>query len=164
MDVEQCWMRYLKAQELMEQGHWPEAHHLFNDVLSHLPMHIQSATEACSLKPCQFACLLRGLRDASIAQSEIYNRMGLHHDAFSTLNQTYALFQFLALESGELIDRLRSTLVQHTDALLSYMTAFCRAQRNAHWMLELEHVSHAHAQFSALHHYSEAAQVARVLN
>lgn len=40
MNIEQCWMRYLKAEQLMEQGHWPEAHRLYEDVLNHLPSHI----------------------------------------------------------------------------------------------------------------------------
>ncbi len=75
MNIEQCWMRFLKAQELMEQGHWPEAHHLFSEVLTYLPTHIQSAAHGCELKPCQLVCLLSGLRDASIMQSELYNRM-----------------------------------------------------------------------------------------
>lgn len=45
MNIEQCWMRYLKAEQLMEQGHWPEAHRLYEDVLNHLPSHIHKALE-----------------------------------------------------------------------------------------------------------------------
>lgn len=78
MNIEQCWMRYLKAEQLMEQGHWPEAHRLYEDVLNHLPNHIQSALDNEQTKPCQFVCLISGLRDASVAQSEILNKLGLH--------------------------------------------------------------------------------------
>ncbi|HAT8518023.1 TPA: hypothetical protein I7190_06960 [Vibrio vulnificus] len=166
MNIEQCWMRFLKAQELMEQGHWPEAHHLFSEVLTYLPTHIQSAAHDCELKPCQLVCLLSGLREASIMQSELYNRMGLYQDAFSTLNNTYALFQFVALEQSELIQRVHSMLSKHCDDLLSYMTAFCRAQRNAQWMLELAHVNRAHAQFATLQLFNGSApqHASRVLN
>lgn len=106
MNIEQCWMRYLKAEQLMEQGHWPEAHRLYDDVLNNLPNHIHLALENAQTKPCQFVCLITGLRDASVTQSEILNKLGLQHDAFSILNQTYALFQFLQLESHELIERV----------------------------------------------------------
>lgn len=37
MDLERCWMHYLKAEQLMDQGHWPEAQRLYGDVLSSLP-------------------------------------------------------------------------------------------------------------------------------
>ncbi|WP_335928773.1 hypothetical protein [Vibrio parahaemolyticus] len=57
MNIEQCWMRYLKAEQLMEQGHWPEAHRLYEDVLNHLPSHIHKALENDLTKPCQFGVL-----------------------------------------------------------------------------------------------------------
>ncbi len=43
MEIERCWMHYLKAEQLMEQGHWPEAQRLYGDVLNSLPHHIQDA-------------------------------------------------------------------------------------------------------------------------
>ncbi len=147
MNIEQCWMRYLKAEQLMEQGHWPEAHRLYDDVLNNLPNHIHLALENAQTKPCQFVCLITGLRDASVTQSEILNKLGLQHDAFSILNQTYALFQFLQLESHELIERVGHLLGQQSEDLLAHMAAFCSAQRNAQWMIELEHVTRAHEQF-----------------
>jgi hypothetical protein len=150
MNIEQCWMYYMKAGQLMQQGHWPEAHRLYEDVLNHLPNHIHSALENDQTKPCQFVCLIRGLRDASVAQSEIFNRLGLQRDAFSALNQTYALFQFLQLENHGLIERLGSLLAQQSEDLLAHMAAFCSAQRNAEWMLELQRVTHAHEQFLQL--------------
>lgn len=166
MNIEQCWMHFLKAQELMEQGHWPEAHHLFDEVLTYLPTHIQSAVHDETLKPCQLVCLLSGLRDASTMQSELYNRMGLYQEAFSTLNNSYALFQFIALEQSKLIQRVHAMLGKLSDDLLGYMTAFCRAQRNAHWMLELEQVNRAHAHFAALNmlHHGTQHRASRVLN
>lgn len=39
MNIEACWNRFLKAEQLVEQGHWPEAYHLFDEVLQHLPHH-----------------------------------------------------------------------------------------------------------------------------
>lgn len=150
MDIEQCWMRYIKAGQLMQQGHWPEAHRLYEEVLNHLPCHIQKAFENNQTKPCQFVCLISGLRDASIAQSEILNRLGRHRDAFSVLNQAYALFQFLQLERHDLIVRLRDLLAQQSEDLLAKIAAFCSAQRNGEWMLELDSISHAHEQFLQL--------------
>lgn len=58
MEIERCWMHYLKAEQLMEQGHWPEAQRLYGDVLTSLPHHIQDAAYQSDIKPCQFACLL----------------------------------------------------------------------------------------------------------
>ena len=147
MNIEQCWMRYLKAEQLMEQGHWPEAHRLYEDVLNHLPSHIHSALENEQTKPCQFVCLISGLRDASVAQSEILNKLGLQQEAFSALNQSYALFQFLQLESHDLISRVSQLLSKQSEDLLAHMAAFWSAQRNAQWMIELDNVTRAHEQF-----------------
>ena len=66
------------------------------------------------------------------------------------LNQAYALFQFLQLERHDLIVRLRDLLAQQSEDLLAKIAAFCSAQRNAEWMLELDRVSHAHEQFLQL--------------
>ena len=153
VNLEQCWVRYLKAEELMAQGHWPEAHRLYDDVLSHLPGHISLALEHQGTKPCQFACLLGGLRDTSIANSEILNKQGAHQEAFQVLNQTYAFLQFLQLEQHELVERVRSVLSKQVEELYSHMAAFCRAQRNAQWMLEFNHVTRAHQKFSYLHSF-----------
>lgn len=151
VNLEQCWVRYLKAEELMAQGHWPEAHRLYDDVLNYLPGHIHVALEHEGTKPCQFACLLGGLRDTSLAYTEILNKLGSHHEAFHTLNQTYAFLQFLQLEKHDLIDRVRSVLSAQIEELYSHMAAFCSAQRNAQWMLEFSHVTRAHQKFSHLH-------------
>lgn len=138
----------------------PEAHRLYEDVLNHLPSHIHKALENDLTKPCQFVCLVSGLRDASVAQSEILNKLGLQRDAFSALNQTYALFQFLQLESHELIERVGHLLGQQSEDLLAHMAAFCSAQRNAQWMIELDHVTRAHEQFLHLQAMSSAEAVA----
>lgn len=92
---------------------------LYDDVLNNLPNHIHLALENAQTKPCQFVCLITGLRDASVTQSEILNKLGLQHDAFSILNQTYALFQFLQLESHELIERVGHLLGQQSEDLLA---------------------------------------------
>ncbi len=134
----------------------PEAHRLYEDVLNHLPNHIHSALENEQTKPCQFVCLVSGLRDASVAQSEILNKLGMQQEAFSALNQSYALLQFLQLESHDLIGRVSQMLSKHSEDLLAHMAAFCSAQRNAEWMIELDHVTRAHEQFLYLQTMSSA--------
>ncbi len=148
MEFPQCWSNYLKAEQLMEQGHWPEAQYLFEGVLRHLPTHIQTAIDDDNIKPCQFECLLTGLRGSAVAYSEILNRLGKQESAFNALNQSYALLQFVSLESHEIVNKVRSTLSKHSEDLLAHMTAFCSAQRNTHWMLELEQVQRAHHHFN----------------
>ncbi|MEZ9056644.1 hypothetical protein [Vibrio pelagius] len=164
MDLERCWMHYLKAEQLMEQGHWPEAQRLYGDVLSSLPHHIQNAAFQNDIKPCQFACLLTGLRDASISQAEILNKLGQQQDAFDTLNQTYALMQFISLEDNSLIKRTHSLLEQQSEELLRHLIAFCSAQRNAHWMLELEQLQRAHHYFGQLKSTHDTYPSPNVLN
>ncbi len=99
---------------------------------------------------------MSGLRDASVAQSEILNKLGMQQEAFSALNQSYALLQFLQLESHDLIGRVSQMLSKHSEDLLAHMAAFCSAQRNAEWMIELDHVTRAHEQFLYLQTMSSA--------
>ncbi len=103
MNLQQCWTTYLQAEKLLEQGHWPQAHYLFEDVLHHLPHHIQHATHDENTKPCQMSCLIAGLRDAAVYQSEILNNMGQYQRAFEVLNQSYALLQFMSIEESDLV-------------------------------------------------------------
>lgn len=63
--------QFLQAEQLLKQGHWSQAHYLLEDVLHYMPQHIHSAAHDEQTKPCQMACLITGLRDAAIAQSEI---------------------------------------------------------------------------------------------
>ena len=156
MDLQQCWTNYLKAEQLLEQGHWPEAHNLYDQVLSHLPSHIHNAINDEHTKPCQFGCLLRSLRDSAISQSEILNKMGQYQNAFDLLNQSYGLLQFISIEPTELIEATHSMLDRSCNDLLSHMGAFCSAQRNAQWMLEFEHVQKAHHHFATLKGYGNA--------
>ncbi|GAA5646618.1 hypothetical protein [Vibrio proteolyticus] len=150
MDLQQCWSSYLKAEQLLDQGHWPQAHYLYEDVLSSLPGHIQSALRSDETKPCQFVCLLSGLRDAAVSQSEILNRMGQHQRAFDVLNQAYALLQFIAIEPNALVRSTDSVLEKQSEDLLRHLGVFCSAQRNAQWMLEYEQVEKAHHYFTNL--------------
>ncbi len=150
MDIEQCWMRFLKAEQLLDQGHWPEAHHLYKEVLDYLPDHLLAAVESGTLKPCQFLCLLNGLRESSVKQSEILNKLGQHREAFSTLNQCYALLQFLALEPGVFIQRVQGYLRQHSEDILAYLSAFCHAQHSEQWTMEYAQVQNAHQHFIQL--------------
>ncbi|MBU2899015.1 hypothetical protein [Vibrio hepatarius] len=156
MDLQQCWTYYLKAEQLLEQGHWPEAHHLYDQVLTHLPSHIHSALNDNQTQPCQFGCLLRSLRDAAISQSEILNKMGQYQNAFDLLNQSYGLLQFMSIEPTELVEATHSILDKSCNDLLLHMGAFCSAQRNAQWMLEFELVQKAHHHFSALKSHDNA--------
>lgn len=153
MTLEQCWAHYLKAEQLTEQGHWPEAHYLYEQVLDHLPSYLQNALHDNTTKPCQFSCLITSLRDAAISQSEILNKMGQQKQAFKLLNQTHAQLQFLSIENDDLIQATQHVLHKQCDELLRYMGAFCTAQRSAQWMLEFEHVQKAHHYFSTLKQY-----------
>ncbi|MGY3571281.1 hypothetical protein [Vibrio paucivorans] len=164
MDLQYCWASYLKAEQLLEQGHWPEAHRLFEEVLQHMPTHIQQAMEDEETKPCQFVCLVSGLRDAAVSQSEILNKMGQQQQAFDTLNQSYGLLQFVSIEQTQLVQTTTSILHKHSEDLLNHMAAFCSAQRNAQWMLELEHVQKAHHYFTTLKHHNDFMTHAPVLN
>lgn len=164
MDLQQCWTHYLKAEQLLEQGHWPEAHYLYDQVLNHLPTHIQSAMDSEETKPCQFSCLLTGLRDAAVSQSEILNKMGQHQRAFDLLNQSYALLQFMSIETSDLVKATHHILEKNSDELLRHMGAFCTAQRNAQWMLEYEQVQKAHHHFAALKTFNGATDNSRVIN
>ncbi|SON52830.1 hypothetical protein [Vibrio tapetis] len=154
MDIEQCWSHYLKAEELNQQGHWPEAYHLYDDVLSSLPDNIQIAVMCNNTKPCQLACLLDGFRTATVNQSEILNNLGKRKEAFELLNQTYAYFQFLTLESADLLKALQNVLHKHCEDLFRHLAAFCAAQRSASWMLEMENIQKAHHHFYQLQHTS----------
>lgn len=83
-----------KAEKLVNQGHWPEAHYLFEQVLAYLPQHLHYAAQSTQTKPCQLVCLISGLRDCAVYQSEILNTMGQQQGAYQVLNQSYALLQF----------------------------------------------------------------------
>jgi hypothetical protein len=164
MDLQQCWTHYLKAEQMLEQGHWPEAHYLYGQVLSHLPLHLQNALEDSSTQPCQFNCLVTGLRDAAVTQSELLNKLGQYQQAFNLLNQTYAQLQFLSIESSELVNATYETIEQHCENLLRHMGAFCSAQRDAQWMLEFEQVQKAHHYFTTLKTHSAEMESAYTIN
>ncbi|BCL73484.1 conserved hypothetical protein [Vibrio nigripulchritudo MADA3029] len=164
MDLEQCWARFMKAEELLEQGHWPEARYLFEDVLDHLPSHISEAVESDDIKPCQMSCLLAGFKDAAISQSEILNRMGQQQEAFDLLNQAYAHMQFLALEQQDIVRAVEPNLIQHSETIFRHIAAFCAAQRNSEWQLELDALQKAHHHFNQLKLYSERTSAVYTLN
>lgn len=164
MELQQCWMRYLKAEKLMEHGYWPEAHELYGEVLDNLPIHIHQALENENIKPCQFSCLILGLRDAAVAQSEILNKMGQQQLAFSTLNQSYALLQFISLETSNLVQRTMATIDNKSEEILRHMGAFCHAQRDAQWMFKYEQIQKAHHHFAKLRVTSEPTHSTHQLN
>jgi len=150
MEIQQCWQHYLEAEKLMEQGYWPEAHRLYSNVLAELPIHIQQAVHDEDIRPCQFSCLLSGLRDAAVAQSGIFNQQGQHNSAFSVLNQSYALLQFVSLESCQLIERTSALIEKQSEDILRHIEIFCRAQSSDHWLNEFEHMRKSHQRFSLL--------------
>lgn len=164
MNLHQCWANYLKAEQLLEQGHWPEAHYLYDLVLSHLPNHLQHAVTDQATKPCQLRCLITGLRGAAISQSEILNKMGQHQQTFDLLNQTYAHLQFVSIESSRAVDATQTVLHQQCEDLLKHIAAFCCSQRSAEWMIELENVQKAHHYFSTLKHYNAAMEGVYTVN
>lgn len=155
MDIENCWARFLKAEELVNQGHWPEAYHLFDDVLCHLPWHIHASIHNDHIRSCQFSSMLTGLYDAAVYQSVILNQMGRQSSAFNVLNQAHATFQFLSIEDVQLVVATREILDKHSDALLEQIGVFCTSQRNASWMLELEYVQRAHHYFGNLKRHQD---------
>ncbi len=164
MDLEQCWARFIKAEELLGQGHWPEARYLYDDVLEYLPGYIEQAAESKHTKPCQMACLLAGFKDATINQSDILNKMGQQRQAFDLLNQTYAHIQFLALEQYDILRAVEPTLIQHSESIFRHIAAFCAAQRNASWHLELDVLQKSHHHFNQLKLYSERTSAVYTLN
>lgn len=90
--------QFLQAEQLLKQGHWSQAHYLLEDVLHYMPQHIHSAAHDEQTKPCQMACLITGLRDAAIAQSEIFNNIGQYQRAFDALNQPMLCCNFYRLK------------------------------------------------------------------
>lgn len=164
MDLQQCWSHYLKAEQLLQQGHWPEAHYLYHQVLEHLPSHLQNALTDGHTKPCQFSCLIACLRDAAVSQSEILNKMGQQQQAFDLLNQTHAHLQFVSIESFDLVHATQAIIHQQCEDLLKHIAAFCSAQRSAKWMFELEQIQKAHHYFSTLKQYNAAMDGARTIN
>ncbi|WP_114767598.1 hypothetical protein [Vibrio rhodolitus] len=164
MDLNQCWNHYLKAEQLLEQGHWPEAQYLYDQVLHHMPTHIQSAVETTKTKPCQFVCLITGYRDAAVSQSQILNRMGQYQAAFDCLNQAYALLQFLSLENNDLIRTTNNLVTKASDDLLQHIGAFCSSQRSANWMFEYELLQKAQHYFDNLKLAQNLSTRVQVLN
>lgn len=150
MNLQQCWSSYTKAEQLLEQGHWPQAHYLFEDVLHHLPSHIHTSAQDPQTKPCQLVCLITGLHDAAIHQSEILNNMGQQQRAFDVLNQAYGLLQFMSIEKSDLITTTSSVLDKHSTNLMLHLNAFCLAQRDANWQLEYQDLEKAHHYFTQL--------------
>ncbi|WP_047047121.1 hypothetical protein [Vibrio mexicanus] len=154
MDIQQCWSSYLKADQLLEQGYLNEAHQLYASVLEYLPTHIHNALDYEQLKPCQFQNLLVGARNCAIAQSEILNKLGKQEQAFEVIHQSYALMQFLSLESMPLVQACAEIIEANSCTLLRTMEAFCFAQRSAKWQLEFETIKQAHYQFARLKVYT----------
>lgn len=150
MNLQQCWSSYTKAEELLKNGHWPQAHYLFDDVLQNLPSHIQTTANDPDAKPCQLVCLISGLHDAAIQQAEILNNMGQQQRAFEALNQAYGLLQFLSIENNDLITTISSVLDKHSTDLLLHLSAFCLAQRDANWQLVYQNIEKAHLYFTQL--------------
>lgn len=150
MNLQQCWSSYTKAEELLKNGHWPQAHYLFDDVLQNLPNHIQTTAKDPNAKPCQLVCLVSGLHDAAIQQAEILNNMGQQQRAFEALNQAYGLLQFLSIENNELISAASSVLDKHSTNLLFHLSHFCLTQRDANWQLVYQNIEKAHLYFTQL--------------
>lgn len=150
MELQQCWTRYVKAEELLQQGHWPEAQYLFKQVLDNLPSHVHKALEGEDTRPCQFVCLMAGVRDASISQSSILNSLGEQRQAFETLNQCYALMQFLSLEQTRLVEVTYSAIEENIELVLRHMEAFCASQHSQEWTHHFNEIQKAHYHFSAL--------------
>jgi hypothetical protein len=90
--------------------------------------------------------------------------MGQHQQAFDLLNQTYAHLQFVSIESHDLVHATQRVIQIQCEDLLRHLGAFCSAQRNAHWMLEFEHVQKAHHYFSTLKQHNAALESSYCVN
>lgn len=154
MELQQCWTQYQKAEKLMASGQWPEAHCLFKQVLLSLPNHILAALEDKRTRPCQFVCLLGGITDSAISQSQILHKLGHHQQAFDILNQNHAFMQFLSLEQSDLAEVTRQVIQSNGETLLRHLEAFCSSQRSAKWMLEFSEIERAHYHYCAAKPYS----------
>lgn len=151
MDLQQCWTKFLQAEQFMQQGHWSHAQYLFKEVLTDLPSHIEAALHDEDVKPCQFSCLLRGLKDASVFQSEILNKLGYHHQAYETLNTVYGQCQFWAMDDSEIISNVTNTLEECIDSLYSHLVAFFKSKKDEpEWLQHLEVLQRAHHNFGSL--------------
>lgn len=150
MNLKQCWNHYLKAEQLLAQGHWPEAHYLLTDVLHHLPKHLYNAAQSEQTRPCQLICLITGLKESAVYQSGILCTMGQDKYAYQALNQTYALLQFISIEGTDLIRSVAKVLNKHSNELLGHIHQFCHNQRSASWQLEYQDLEKAHQYFTQL--------------
>ncbi|MGC9404377.1 hypothetical protein [Vibrio genomosp. F10] len=150
MNIQQCWRTFQKAQQLLEQGHWPEAHCLLEDVLHYIPFHINEALCKEEVEVCQFIALISTLRDASIAQSQILLKMGRQQCAFEVLNQSYCEFQFISIEECPLILKALSVLNKYSDDLVLHIGQLCVSQRSATWMLEFDTLQKSHHYFNQI--------------
>lgn len=164
MDLTLCWNFYQKAEKLIHQGHWPEAYYLFEQVLAYLPQHVHDAATDQHMKPCQLACLIEGLTQCSLYQADILNNMGQQHQSYRLLNQSYALIQFLSLETSPIIASIANTLDQCSQSLLEQLQAFCHQQRSAEWQLEYVNIEKAHRYFTQLKRHPGQSIMTSLLN
>ncbi|MGC9423538.1 hypothetical protein [Vibrio sp.] len=153
MELKPCWSHYLKAKQLMAQHHWPEAHYLLIDVLHHLPKHLYDAAQNAQTKPCQFICLMTGLKESAIYQSDILSKMGQDQYAYQAINQTYALLQFLSIETSPLIRSVANVINTLCNELLEHIHRFCHNQRSASWRIEYQNVEKTHRYFTQLKYH-----------
>lgn len=164
MDLKQCWSHYLKAKKYLAQDHRSEAYYLFDDVLRYLPAHLHQAVQDDQTQPCQLVCLIAGLKETAISQADILNNMGQPQQAYQVLNQTYALLQFLSIETIELIQLVAHVFDKHSHDLLEQINILCHSQRSALWQLEYANVEKAHRYFTQLKYYQGLPCDTPVLN
>ncbi|MGF1719502.1 hypothetical protein L4D20_05560 [Vibrio kyushuensis] len=164
MDIQHCWRAYQKAELLLAQGHWPEAYHLFDNVLHYMPSHINASIYQDNMEPCQFVALISTLRDSAIAQSKVLTKMGRHQCAFHVLNQCYCQLQFISIEECPLVIKTLSIINKYGEDLVSHISQFCASQRNAQWMLELDTLQRSHHYFSQIKMASGKQTISQSIN
>ncbi|MCK6263729.1 hypothetical protein KP803_10635 [Vibrio sp. ZSDE26] len=164
MNIQHCWETYQKAELLLAEGHWPEAYHLFDNVLHYIPEHINTSVYQDDIEPCQFVALVSTLRDTSIAQSKVLMRMGRQQCAFHVMNQCYCQLQFISIEDSPLVIKTLSIINKYSEDMVSHISEFCASQRSAQWMIELETLQRSHHYFSQIKSASGKQTVRDVLN
>ncbi|WP_295891462.1 hypothetical protein [uncultured Vibrio sp.] len=164
MDIQHCWRAYQKAELLLAQGHWPEAYHLFENVLHYIPSHINASIDKENIEPCQFVALVSTLRDTAISQSQVLIKMGRSQCAFHVLNQCYCQLQFISIEECNLVYKTLNILNKYSEDMVSQIGQFCASQRSAQWMLEMDTLQKSHHYFSQIKQATGKQTISHTLN
>lgn len=162
MDLQQSWTKFLQGEQFMENGHWQQACCIFQEVMTELPAHFETAAQSEDAKPCQLHCILKGFSDSAIYQSEILNKFGRQSLAFEALNTAYGHCQFWKYNTD--FQHIMCALNSNANVLFQHMEQFCQAQLSLPtpqtvWQNRLNDMQQAHKNFNLIHtvhHYPDS--------